>query len=241
MITRPPRIAKKKRDVLFKAFVLDTTAAQASSLAKVSRVCANRYFKHWREHIYMHLRLAPRFAGDVEIDQSFFGGRGKKKMAALVRRLAGLPASEIIKRGKKLRPDRKVQAVGFRMRGGPVYVHLVKRADTATLMPLIRLVVEQGSTIYTDEWQAFNKLKLDGYKHETINHSLEYSDKKGRHINGIENFWGFCKVRMAKFHGIARTTLPLHIKECEFRYNHRDDFSKALKSVLFSKGLSRAR
>ena len=38
----------------------------------------------------------------------------------------------------------------------------------------------------------------------------------------VENFWGLCKVRLAKFRGVHRHTFYLHIKECEFRYNYRN-------------------
>ena len=47
--------------------------------------------------------------------------------------------------------------------------------------------------------------------------------KRKAHINGIENFWGLAKMRLAKFCGLNRATLRLHLKECEFRFNHRRD------------------
>lgn len=43
------------------------------------------------------------------------------------------------------------------------------------------------------------------------------------HINGIENFWGLCKVRLTKFRGVHKHAFYLHIKECEFRYNYRNE------------------
>ncbi|MBO4542030.1 MAG: IS1595 family transposase, partial [Bacteroidales bacterium] len=43
------------------------------------------------------------------------------------------------------------------------------------------------------------------------------------HTNGIENFWGLCKSRLTKNRGIDKKTFILHIKECEFRYNHRHE------------------
>ena len=43
------------------------------------------------------------------------------------------------------------------------------------------------------------------------------------HINGIENFWGIAKVRLYKFRGMDKTIFLLHLKECEFRFNHRHD------------------
>jgi len=104
--------------------------------------------------------------------------------------------------------------------------------DKGTLQPIVRLVVEQGSKIYTDRWGGFNELGLDGYTHTSINHSEEYMNQKGEHLNGIERFWAFAKNRMRKFNGVPRATLPLHIKESEFRWNNRENLEKALKALL---------
>ncbi|MBW1713972.1 MAG: IS1595 family transposase, partial [Deltaproteobacteria bacterium] len=41
------------------------------------------------------------------------------------------------------------------------------------------------------------------------------------HINGIEGFWGYAKTRLVKFRGMHPQTFYLHLKECEFRFNHR--------------------
>ena len=41
------------------------------------------------------------------------------------------------------------------------------------------------------------------------------------HINGIEGFWGLAEVRLTKFKGLPRHTFHLHLKETEWRYNHR--------------------
>ncbi len=44
---------------------------------------------------------------------------------------------------------------------------------------------------------------------------------RGNHINGIEGFWGYAKTRLARFRGMHPSTFYLHLKECEFRFNHR--------------------
>lgn len=219
MITRAPRISAAKRKILTRAFARDDTAASAADQAKVSRPCANRWYRHFRERIYQAQSRAPRMAGDIEIDQAFFGGRGKKKDAALVRRLAGLTRKAIKRKAKKLRPESRVEVVCFFLRGGGVYTHVVGKSDIDTMLPLIRLVVEPGSAIYTDKWAAFNPLAADGYKHYAINHSHEYRDRRGRHINGVDRFTSFSKTRLYRFFGISRSTMPLHIKECEWRWN----------------------
>ena len=41
------------------------------------------------------------------------------------------------------------------------------------------------------------------------------------YINGIESFWSYVKLRLAKFNGVPKHTFYLHLKETEFRFNHR--------------------
>ena len=38
------------------------------------------------------------------------------------------------------------------------------------------------------------------------------------HINGIENFWGYAKHRLAKFKGIKKGNFLLHLKERALLY-----------------------
>jgi len=42
------------------------------------------------------------------------------------------------------------------------------------------------------------------------------------HVNGIEGFWGFFKIRLSRFRGMIESTFYLHLKECEFRFHYRD-------------------
>ncbi|MBI5798777.1 MAG: IS1595 family transposase, partial [Candidatus Yonathbacteria bacterium] len=38
--------------------------------------------------------------------------------------------------------------------------------------------------------------------------------------------------RLAKFNGVSRKTFLLHLKECEFRYNHKGDILRILKVTM---------
>jgi len=66
-----------------------------------------------------------------------------------------------------------------------------------------------------------------GYKkHWRVDHGKnEFSSRtrRGSHINGIEGFWGYAKTRLARFRGMHPHTFYFHLKECEFRFNHRRD------------------
>lgn len=71
---------------------------------------------------------------------------------------------------------------------------------------LFRLLVHQKqqidkrSTIVSDFWKGYSGLVDVGYgRHIRLNHKKgEWVDKKGNHINGIENFWSFSKIRLNK-------------------------------------------
>ncbi|MDE5018913.1 IS1595 family transposase, partial [Francisella tularensis subsp. holarctica] len=41
--------------------------------------------------------------------------------------------------------------------------------------------------------------------------------------NGIESFCSFYKRRLAKFNGLSDDKIVLHLKECEFRWNNKDN------------------
>jgi transposase-like protein len=53
------------------------------------------------------------------------------------------------------------------------------------------------------------------------------------HVNGIESFWSYAKRRLQKFNGVSHQTFYLHLKECEYRFNHRNlDLSQLLLKLL---------
>lgn len=77
---------------------------------------------------------------------------------------------------------------------------------------------------------------------EVISHlitKIEFSNRR-KHINGIENLWGLAKARLAKFRGIHNRTFYLHLKEWEFKFNHRHEnlyrlLMKIIKNSLVKK------
>jgi len=83
-----------------------------------------------------------------------------------------------------------------------------------------------------DGWKAYDGLILNGYDHRVFHSKDEFARGKC-HVNGIENFWSFAKRRRAKFNGCSSAVFALHLKECEFRYNHRnDDLFKIIKQIF---------
>lgn len=91
---------------------------------------------------------------------------------------------------------------------------------------------------HTKVTQAFGQV-TPGYAravavpHFRVNHGSNEFVKGCRHVNGIEPFWSHTKHRLAQFHGVRRDKFALHLKETEFRFNHRHlDLYKTLLELL---------
>lgn len=196
------RISERKFRAILKEFCRDSTATETADRVSVSRKTVNRYYRLFRERIAKLCEESSPLDGEVEVDESYFG-------AKRVRGKRGRGAGE------------KIPVVGLLKRGGNVYTQVVEDCSRAELRPVIRGKVVEDSTIYTDGWRSYDGLVVDGYKHYRIRHSDDTFARGANHINGIESFWSFAKRRLRRFNGVPKDTFLLHLKESEYRWNHR--------------------
>ncbi len=92
------------------------------------------------------------------------------------------------------------------------------------LQGVIRGHIEPDTVIHSDGWRGYDGLVDIGFdKHFRVNHSANEFARGEHHINGIESFWSYAKRRLQKFNGVSKHTFYLHLKETEFRFNHRRD------------------
>jgi len=192
------RLTEKKQDRLLEFFVGEMTARTAADLAGVNKTTAAYFFHRLREIIVWKLDETSPLAGEIEADESYFGGRRKGKRG----RGAG----------------GKVPVFGILKRGGKVYTKMIPNARAETLMPIMNRMILPDSIVYTDTWASYNALDISGFHHVRINHSKLFADHDN-HINGIENFWNQAKRHMRKFNGVPRQHFNLFLKECEWRFN----------------------
>jgi transposase-like protein len=199
------RISRAKFRQLLKLFALDLTATQITALSGLNRNTVNRYLTLLRQAIAQHCAKESPFSGEVELDESYFGAR----------RVRG-------KRGRGARG--KTIVFGIYKRNGRVYTEVVPNCKKASLQAIIRGKVDLTATIHTDGFRSYDGIVHMGYrKHYRVRHDRDEFVRGNSHINGIEGFWGMAKTRLVKFRGMSRSTFFLHLKECEFRFNHRDE------------------
>ena len=198
------KISRGKFRQLLRLFALDLTATQISALTALNRNTVNRYLRLIRQAVALYCERESPFSGDVELDESYFGAR----------RVRG-------KRGRGARG--KTIVFGVYKRNGRVYTEIIPNCKKASIQAIIRGKVELSATIHTDGFRSYDGIVHMGYKkHYRIRHDRDEFVRGTAHINGIEGFWGLAKTRLVKFKGMSPSTFYLHLKECEFRFNYRD-------------------
>ena len=212
-------ISRVKIRYLVKAFSADLTARQTAFLSGLNLNTVNRYLRLFREAMAEDCKAMSSQSGIVEVDESYFGARR-------VRGRHGRGAH-----GKTI-------VFGLFKRGGNVYTEIVPDCSKATLQGIIRGRVDVCSVINSDGWRGYDGLVDMGYaKHFRVEHGKNEFAREANHINGIEGFWGYAKTRLAKFRGMAKSTFHLHLKECEWRFNHRDcNVYKSMLRLFSTKG-----
>ena len=187
---------------IIKLFELELSARRIAEQVQLSYPTVLKAVTVIRMAIVSPTRDADKLlGGEVEMDESYFGGRRKGK------------------RGRGA--ANKVPVFGILERNGVVKVEVIKNVTAETLLNMTVKTVRRGSIVYTDKFRGYDSLMFCGYRHIKINHQKIFASGKV-YINGVEGFWSYAKERLIKFHGISKEKFPLYIKEMEFRYNNRD-------------------
>jgi len=198
------RISEAKFRKVIQLFCLDIDAQTIAQISGLNRNTINRHVRLVRERIVEICNRSSPFSGEIEVDESYFGAR----------RVKG-------KRGRGA--SGKTPVFGILQRGGKVYTEVVPNCARKTLQAIIRGKVDPDCIIHSDHWRGYNGLVDMGYKkHYRVRHGNNEFARGKTHINGIESFWSYAKRRLEKFHGISKSTFNLHLKECEFRFNYRN-------------------
>jgi len=112
-------------------FVAGVTARTAAELVGINRNSVNLFYNKLRAIIVYFTDLeSPFLHGEVEVDESYFGGVRKGKRG---RGAAGM-----------------IPVFGCLERKGKVYTQMMSDVREKTLVPIIRCKISPDSIIYTD-------------------------------------------------------------------------------------------
>jgi transposase-like protein len=182
------------------------------------------WFMMHRIRTAMETGTFEKLSGNVEVDETFIGGKAKNMH---------------IKKRKEVIQGRgsvgKTAVMRLLERKGRVLAKVIENTNRETLHAEVKNNVEKDSNLFTDEWRSYRGLDED-YIHEVINHSIEYV-KGNVHTNGIENFWALLKRTLkGTYVSVEPFHLGRYLAEQTYRFNERkgndkERFLGVLKAV----------
>lgn len=195
-------------DLWFFAMYLMVQTRSGTSAKQLERMLGITYKTAWR--MFKQIRLLMASGGDmldgvVEIDESFFGGKGKN-------------------RAFKWHGNEKQKEIlmGMLQRDGEVYIKHIPNTGKWTLIEQVKQNVSPTARVLTDEFQAYVSLPKYGYKHEAVKHSGYEYVRGDVHTNSIEGFWGGLKRGIyGVYRVVSKKYLQAYADEYSWRYNHR--------------------
>ena len=192
------------------AFYLFNTSLKGVSSMKLHRDLGITQKTAW----YMGQRIremwdpvADKFAGPVEADETYIGGKEGNKHA-----------------DKKLRAGRgavgKAPVVGLKDRAtNQIKTEVVAKTDGPTLRGFVETHTEDDAQVYTDEARAYQGLNRP---HEAVAHSAGEYVRNMAHTNGLESHWALFKRGLdGIYHHVSVKHLPRYTSEFSGRHNTR--------------------
>jgi hypothetical protein len=149
-----------------------------------------------------------QLGGDVEIDETSWGGKPRRK----------LKGNAEIARFR----EEKTTILGMVEREGRVRLRVIPSRRGPALSREVRTHVNPSSFIITDDWRPYRPLRKDFLDHRVINHSAGYYVKGDIHTNTIEGFFGNLKTGMrGAYKHVSDRWIQSYLDEYAWRYNAR--------------------
>ena len=161
--------------------------------------------------------------GEVEIDETYIGGKRRNMSNAKRKELAGSGRGAV----------GKTAVLGMKERDGSIKAAPVEHVDQRTVTDAVHAQVRVGSTLYTDEASVYAPTGGLLYEHETVNHSASEYVRGQAHTNGIESFWAMLKRGYnGTYHRMSAKHLARYVREFAGRHNVRDLDTLAQMALL---------
>jgi transposase-like protein len=152
--------------------------------------------------------------GVVEVDETFWGNRGKQRKGA---------------RGF----EHKMKIVSLVERGGEKRSFHVPHITAKTLGPVLRANISPKATLHTDEANVYKTLAPSFSGHESVTHSKDEYVRGDVTTNTVESSFSLLKRGLVgTFHHVGEQHLQRYVNEFDFRWNNRaslgvDDVARA--------------
>lgn len=197
----------------YHAIYLMTSTRCGISAKQLERELGVHYKTAWRmfnriRNELMNDEGEQPLSGDVEVDETSWGGRPRKKLKT--------PAE--IARFR----ENKTTVLGMVERGGNVRLRVIPSRRGPALSQAVRANVDPTSILITDDWMAYKPLRPQYLDHRVINHSAGVYVEGDVYTNTIEGFFGNMKTGMrGAYKYVSKKWLQSYLDEYAWRHNNR--------------------
>jgi transposase len=195
-------ISEKKFREIIRYFAMDLEASKIAELTGVSRNSVNKILK----------ALRTRLAECCTIESPF------------IKKGDGAPPSLLIDETpgrQKKDAGGKIPVFGVVNHRGKILTQILPDFPRKTFHAAVRGTVSMEALIPSNGLHSYDSLVDLCYKKQyRLNNG---GSPRKTQITCVDNFWGSTKMRLQKFRGMSKSTFFLHLKETEFRFNHRNE------------------
>ena len=177
-----------------------------------------------RIRLAMKLGTIEKMGGEVEVDETYVGGKASNRHKSDPRHRHGTAD--------------KIPVIGALQRGGKAFAAVIRRTDTSTLDSFVHDVVGPDATLVsTDEHSGYRHLGRT-YPHRVVRHTAGEYVSGPCHTNGIESFWSlFKRALKGTYISVEPFHLGRYVDEQTFRFNERkgtdgERFALALRGII---------
>ena len=146
-----------------------------------------------------------RLSGEVEVDETLLGGLGGAQGRSTATKALIVVAAEAVGRGT-----------------GRIRMRRIPDGSAATLQAFVEETIERGSTIHTDGWDGYERVKANGYRHR-VSFLRGHPELGSELLPRVHRVVSLLKRWLLGTHqgAVSRAHLDYYLDEFTFRFNRR--------------------